>query len=90
MLLMKPRTVNLMNNILTWFANAWLALAVSVNVAAIVGVFANSSSFWSGVGWLQSIYNPFNVTNLVTQIALFAPVAGAIYWRERRQERPTD
>ncbi len=84
-----PRTMILMNKTLMRFANAWLVLAVMANAAAVFGAFARSASFYSGISSTLSIYNPFDITNLLTQIALFLPIFVALYWRHRRLERST-
>ncbi|WP_191060331.1 hypothetical protein [Geminicoccus harenae] len=78
-----------MNKTLMRFASAWLVLAVMANAAAVVGAFARSTSFYSGISGALSIYNPFDITNLLTQIALFLPIFVALYWRNSRIERPT-
>jgi hypothetical protein len=77
------------NSGLTWFANAWLCMAVVVNALVVASAFATALSFSDGIRQLQDAYDPFDPENWIFQLALFAPAAIAIFWRDRRQARPT-
>lgn len=76
-----------MDKLLTWFIYGWVALAVLVNVVAIVGLFLEAGTFWGGVSSVQETYSPFNVLNWLLEVILISPAVGAYWWRERRKER---
>lgn len=76
-----------MDRALSWFASAWVALAVLVNLVAILGLFIGAPTFWSGIGSVQHIYGLFNLANVVAEIVLLSPAIGALSWRDRRRKR---
>jgi hypothetical protein len=65
-------------------------MAIVVNALVVASAFATSLSFSEGIRQLQDAYYPFDLRNWLFQFVLFAPAAAAIFWRDRRQERPTD
>lgn len=71
-----------MDKTLTWFANAWIAFAVLINLVAIYGL-------WMAQGWskVQEIYSPFNIINFVFELLLLSPALGALYWRDQRRRK---
>ena len=79
-----------MDKALTWFANGWGALAIFVNVIAIIGLFVGAESFWAGVERFQETYSPFNLWNWAMELVLFSPAIGAVMWRERRRTRKSN
>lgn len=71
---------------LTIFIYVWVCFFVLANVTVTAGQFY-LHGFWGGLGWMQAIYNPWNVWNLLAEVAAFAPAIGAYQWRERRRDR---
>ena len=74
-----------MDKALTWFINGWIALAVLVNVVAVVGLFVGAATFWAGWTRVTETYSPFNVANMFMELLLLSPALGAMYWRNRRR-----
>ena len=73
-----------MDRALKWFTNGWAALAILVNVVAVVGLFIGAPTFWAGWTKVRETYSPFNIYNMFMELVLFAPAIGAAYWRNRR------
>ena len=76
-----------MDTALTWFIRVWVALAVVVNLISISGLILTSPSLWDGWQRVAEIYNPFNVWNVIMEVALFSPAVGAYCWREARRNK---
>ncbi|HKJ74304.1 MAG TPA: hypothetical protein VKA19_09340 [Alphaproteobacteria bacterium] len=74
-----------MDKVLTWFIRVWIALAILVNVTAIIGFFLTAPTFWAGLSKFWSIYSPFNLWNWVAEVVLILPAVGAYYWRDHRR-----
>lgn len=72
---------------LIWFIRVWVALAILVNAAAIVGFFVGAHSFWGGWQRIADIYSPFNLINWFAEIALISPAFGAYLLLERRRKK---
>lgn len=77
-----------MDRALTWFATGWGALAILVNVIAIIGLFIGAESFWAGLNRFWDTYSPFNLWNWGAELVLFSPAIGAMWWRDRRRAKP--
>jgi hypothetical protein len=71
-----------MDKILSWFVGGWIAIAIVVNVGAIIGVMIGAHRFWAG--WALSAG--------YLQIVLLSPAIGAYAWLQRRRKRaaPSD
>jgi cytochrome c oxidase subunit IV len=75
-----------MDRVLTIFINVWVALFVLANLAGIVGQFY-LHGFSGGLSYVQEIYNPFNIANLIVSIVSLSPALGAYLWRENRRKK---
>ncbi len=73
----------MMDKTLTYFMWGWIGLVALVNVGHIVGVMATVNDVWTGIKVIQGTYSPFNVLNLIVEVMLISPAAGAYLWRER-------
>jgi hypothetical protein len=79
-----------MNKVLNWFIRGWVALAIGVNVIAVLGFFVGAHSFWAGWQRVADTYGPFNLTNWFAEIVLISPAFGAYLWLEHRKKRATE
>ena len=77
-----------MDRALTWFINGWFVFAALVNIVAMIGLFVGAGSL-SG-GWLRvtGIFGPLSFVNLIAELVLLPPALAAVYWREKRANRP--
>ncbi len=61
----------------------WLAIAILVNLIALIGKLSTSASLWEGVTGALAWFNPGNTTNFITEVVLFSPAVGAYLLAER-------
>jgi hypothetical protein len=76
-----------MDRMLKWFIRGWMALAVGINIVAIIGFFVDAKSFWAGWQRVADTYGPFNLWNWLMELLLVSPALGAMVWLGRRQKR---
>ena len=75
-----------MDRVLTIFIYAWVGLFVLANLIGIIGQFY-IHGFSGGVAYVQDIYNPFNIINVIISVVTLSPAIGAYVWREKRREQ---
>jgi hypothetical protein len=76
-----------MNRALTWFANGWIALVLTLNAIDIIGIMMTAPSIWAGISAIRDAFNPFNLIHFAFEAALCAPAIGALMWRDSRRKR---
>ena len=81
-----PKNGATMDRALTWFIRVWVALAIAVNVLAIIGFVTSSETGWQAWQKIIDTYSPFNVINYALELVLLSPAIGAYIWRERRRK----
>lgn len=75
-----------MNRFLAGFVRVWAGLVIILNLTSVAGTFL-ADDFWTAVDNVQTWYSPFNILNLLLNVALFSPAIGAYVWLNRRRKR---
>ena len=70
------------------FGRIWLAVALAVNLIALVGKVGATGSVWLGLLGVLAWFNPGNTQNFVGEVLLFAPAVGAYLLAERLAGKP--
>lgn len=70
------------------FSKIWLAVALAVNMIALVGKVGATGSVWLGLLGVLAWFNPGNTENFVGEVLLFAPAVGAYLMAERLAGKP--
>ena len=68
--------------VLKAFAYVWLAAAVLLILAGIVGTWMKG-----GFSAVQELMSPFNITNYIAIVITLAPGLGALAWADRLQAK---
>lgn len=76
-----------MDRTLTVAAYLWAGLVIAGNLVGIAGIFLAADSFWAGWDRFSQVYSPFNVANVLLNVALLAPAVLLLAWRESRRRR---
>lgn len=58
---------------------------MAVNLLAVGAMIIYAPSIADGISSVRSVFNPFNVYNLIMETALFSPALIALWWRARRK-----
>jgi hypothetical protein len=72
------------------FSKVWLAIAILVNVIALIGKISALGSLWEGLAGVIAWFNPGNTSEFITEVVLFLPAVGAYLLAERIGARAAD
>lgn len=78
---------DLLDRALTGFIYVWAAVAILLNIFAIVGFIIGAPDGWAAWREIRETYSPFNVGNWLSEAVLVSPAIGAYMWREKRRVR---
>jgi len=86
-LIEREEAAEVFDQVLGWFAKAWIALIAALNFVAVVVLFVAAPTLQAGMEKSAEMYNPFNLWCWIVQAVALSPALVAMAWQSRRLNR---